>query len=231
MRKSRPAPLPRAFKVWAAGALASQLGDGAMYFALGWAATTHGAAAAGLVLSAVALPRTVLLLVGGAVGDRVGARRVMIAGDATMLLVAVVLGFVVRSVGTPLAMLVGAAAVIGVIDAFYLPSAGSMPRRLVANEHPARAVAVRQSVDQLVAMVGGPIGGVIVGLAGFAAAAWCDAATFAIVLVVLVAIKARVPPTGATERRVWRSRRRFVSSPGSTGRHAKFLARRLEPAL
>ena len=46
--------LPIAFKVWVFGALVSQLGDAAMYFALGWAASAHGGAAAGLVLSGIA---------------------------------------------------------------------------------------------------------------------------------------------------------------------------------
>ena len=64
------------YLVWLTGAVVSQVGDAALYFALGWAASAHGGPAAGLVLSWIGLPRTVLLLVGGAVGDRLGACRV-----------------------------------------------------------------------------------------------------------------------------------------------------------
>lgn len=39
-----------------------------MYFALGWAASAHGGAMAALVLTAVNLPRTVLLLTAAAAG-------------------------------------------------------------------------------------------------------------------------------------------------------------------
>ena len=74
--------LPATYDVWLAGSLVSQLGDAALYFALGWAASAIGGSAAGLVLSAIVLSRTVLLLLGGVVGDRAGARRVMITGDA-----------------------------------------------------------------------------------------------------------------------------------------------------
>ncbi len=198
--------LPGTYVVWLTGSLVSQLGDAALYFALGWAASAVDGSAAGLVLSAIALPRTALLLLGGVVGDRAGARRVMIAGDAVMLIVAVALGVVAFRWGTPLPVLVVAGLVIGIVDAFYLPSLGSMPRRLVADEQLTRAVAVRQSGSQLVTMIGGPVGGAVVAFAGFAAAAWSDAASFAIVLGVLIVIRPRLDvPIGARTESVLRS--------------------------
>jgi MFS family permease len=182
----------------------SQLGDAALYFALGWAASAHGGPAAGLVLSAVSLPRTVLMLLGGAVGDRLGARRIMIAGDSVMLAVSAVLAIVSWRWGTPLALLVTAALVIGTVDAFYLPSSGSMPRQLVDDSCLPRALALRQSGSQLVSMIGGPAGGALVALAGFTAASAADAASFAVVLAALVAIRARFTPPGTPRRGVLR---------------------------
>jgi MFS family permease len=73
-------PLPRAYLAWLAGTRASLLGDAALYFALGWAASAHGGRTGALVLTAITVPRTALLLIGGAVGDRFGARRVMVVG-------------------------------------------------------------------------------------------------------------------------------------------------------
>ncbi|MCO6008651.1 MFS transporter [Actinoallomurus purpureus] len=52
-----------------------------------------------------------------------------------------------------------------------------------------RALALRQVGAQLITMGGGRLGGVLVGLAGLAGAALVDAVTFALVLVVLIAIK------------------------------------------
>src|ERR1700744_6614151 len=116
------ARLPRSYLVWLSGAVVSPTGDAGLYFALGWAAPAHGGLDAGLVLSAVSLPQTVLLLLGGVVGDRLGARRIMIARDSIMLAVAAVLAAVRWRWGTPLPLLVTAALVIGTVGAFYLPS-------------------------------------------------------------------------------------------------------------
>jgi len=189
------------YGIWLAGSLISQLGDSALYFGLGWAASASGGSPAGLVLSAITLPRAALVLVGGVVGDRSGARKVMIIGDAVMLVVALTLGLIVYHWGTPLPVLVAAGVVIGTVDAFYVPSWGSMPRRLVGEQQLTRALALRQGGSQLTLMTGGPLGGAVVALAGFAAAAWFDAASFAVVLVVLIAIRPRfdAPPPVRTE--------------------------------
>ncbi|MEJ8643759.1 hypothetical protein WKI68_25080 [Streptomyces sp. MS1.HAVA.3] len=88
---ARPAALPRPYLVWLVGTRASLLGDAVLYFALGWAASAHGGATGALVLTAITLPRTLLLLLGGAVADRFGARRLTIVGDAVMLTATLVL--------------------------------------------------------------------------------------------------------------------------------------------
>lgn len=196
--------LPRSYLVWLGGAVVSQLGDAALYFALGWAASAHGGPATGLVLSSIALPRTVLVLLGGAVGDRLGARRVMIAGDGVMLAVAAVLAAVSWHWGTPLALLLTAGLVIGTVDAFYLPSSGSMPRQLVDDTSLPRALAIRQSGTLLISMIGGPIGGALVAFAGFAAACTTDSVSFAVVLVVLILIRPRFTPPDTPRRNVLR---------------------------
>lgn len=183
------ARLSATFRLWVAGALASQLGDAAMYFALGWAATAHGGGVAGLVLAAVSVPRVLFLLLGGAVADRIGARTVMIAGDAVMLAISLALAVLAGALGTPLVMLLVAAVSFGSVDAFYLPAAGSMPRLLVAEGQLVRAAAVRQMGTQLITIVGGPLGGILVAAAGFKGAAATDAVTFAVVLAILVKIR------------------------------------------
>jgi MFS family permease len=190
--------------VWLSGAIVSQVGDAALYFALGWAASAHGGRAAGLVLTAVNLPRSVLLLAGGATGDRLGARRVMITGDGIMLAVAAVLAVASWRWGTPLALLVAAGLIIGTVDAFYLPSSGSMPRQLVGDECLPRALALNQAGSRLVSMIGGPAGGALVAFAGFTAASAADSASFAAVLVALIVIRPRSTPPDAPRRSMLR---------------------------
>jgi MFS family permease len=197
----RVAPLPRSYLVWLSGAMASQVGDAALYFALAWAASARGGPAVGLVLSSINLPRAALLLLGGAVGDRFGARRIMIVGDGIMLVVAAVLAAASWRWGTPLALLLTAGLVIGTVDAFYLPSSGSMPRQLVEDSSLPRALALRQSGSQIVSMIGGPIGGVLVAFAGFTVASLTDSVSFGVVLAALISIRPRFTPPPAQQRR------------------------------
>ncbi|MFF2746481.1 MFS transporter [Kitasatospora sp. NPDC058048] len=183
------AALPRRYLLWLAGVQAGLLGDAALYFALGWAASAHGGGAAGLVLTAITVPRTALVLLGGAVADRFGARRVMLAGDTVMLVATGALALVAASRGTPLWLLVAAAAVIGTVDAFYLPAGGSMPRRLVPADRLPRALALRQAGGQSAVLLGAPLGGLLVAAGGLSGAALADAASFGVVLLVLLRVR------------------------------------------
>ncbi len=130
-----------------------------------------------------------LLLLGGAVGDRFGARRVMITGDVVMLAAVLALAVAGRAWGTPPWMLLGFAAVVGTVDAFYLPATGSMPRRLVSKEQLPRAMALRQAGGQVASLLGAPLGAVLVAVAGLSGTALVDAGTFAAVLAVMVWVR------------------------------------------
>jgi MFS family permease len=188
--------LPRPYLLWLAGTRASLVGDAALYFALGWAASGYGGRTAALVLTAITLPRSLFLLLGGAVGDRFGARRVMVIGDVVMLGAVLALALTSRSTGTPPWLLLVAAAVIGTVDAFYLPVTGSMPRRLVSKGQLPRALALRQAGGQVASLLGAPLGAVLVAVAGLSGTALVDAATFAVVLAVMMWVR----PTAAADR-------------------------------
>ncbi|WP_307819834.1 MFS transporter [Streptomyces sp. MC1] len=183
--------LPGSYLLWLVGVLASLGGNTMFYFALGWAASAHGGAVTGIVLSAVTLPRVLLLLIGGVVSDRVSTRRVLITGDAAMLAFSLLLALIAYRFGAAPAVLIAAGAVVGVANAFYLPASASMPRRLVAKEQLPRALSLRQVGGQVVNMAGGPLGGVLVGLAGLVGATMVNAATFAVVLVILIVTRPR----------------------------------------
>ncbi|MFD2027966.1 MFS transporter [Promicromonospora aerolata] len=213
-RPTPPAPpspparqrLPASYLVWLGAATVSQLGDVVLGFAVGWVAAEHGGAAAGLVLTAGSLPSVLLLLLGGTIADRFGARRVLIAGDAVLLTVSVALAVAVLHAGTPLWLLLTASVVRGVVSAFYRPAAGSMPRRLVADAQLSRALALRQGAGQAVVLLGAPLAGVLVAAGGLAAVAALDAGTFLVALVVLVLLRPRyATPPSDRGMPVWRA--------------------------
>jgi MFS family permease len=146
------------------------------------------------------LPRVALTIFGGVAGDRVGARKVMLISDAVMIVVAVVLAIFVIGLGTPVWLLLVAATLVGIVDAFYLPSSGSMPRRLLAPALLPRGLAL-QSIAVTGARVGGTaLGGGVIVVAGIAGAGLLDAATFAVMFLVLLLIRPRHTPPSPESR-------------------------------
>ncbi|MBQ1076786.1 MFS transporter [Micromonospora sp. C31] len=189
--------VPRRYWIWLGGVTLSLLGSQIMAFGMTWVAAGWGGAFAGAVLTAINLPRVALLLFGGALADRIGAWRVMITSDLTMAAATVVLGAAVLIFGVQPWLLLAAALVIGVVDAFYLPSSGSMPRRLVSQLALARAMSARQAIGQLATFVGPSMGGLVVATAGLATAVFLNTATFVVMAVILIGLRPRSTPADA----------------------------------
>jgi MFS family permease len=191
--------IPVRYWIWLCGAAVSLLGDLTMTFAIGWSASQHGGRVAGLVLLLAAAPRAALLLIGGAVGDRFGAGRVLLVSCAAMFVVTTVLVPVTMAVGEPVSLLLITALVVGVIDAFFLPSSRSMPRLLVPASQVPRALASLQVTGVVFAVTGTAVGGVLVNWSGLTSAAGFDAVTFAVMIVVLLTLRgATTPPSRVT---------------------------------
>ena len=189
---SAPA-LPARYRVWLVAVGASLLGTQVLAFGMAWAAAGRSGLLAGLVLAAITLPRTLLLLVGGAVADSAGPRRVLLTGDAAMLVTTGAMAAVLLTAGISPALLLAAALATGVVDAFYLPASATLPRLLVPPGAVPRAMAARSLVGQAAASTGGPLGGLLVALGGLAAAAVFDAGTFAVMLGVLLLLGRHLP--------------------------------------
>lgn len=201
--------LPRPYLAWLSGVTVSQLGNAVLAFALGWAASGLGGTTAALVLTLGGLPRLFLLIVGGAVADRVGARRILIVGEAALLTLTAVLALALARFGTPTWLLLTSSLALGTVSAFCLPATGSMPRRLVPDDQLTRALALRQGTGQLVLMAAAPLGGLLVGGTGIPVIAWGTAVTFGISLCVLVMVQElsgpasdRAPAAGARAARL-----------------------------
>ncbi|MFG1906278.1 MFS transporter [Kribbella sp. NPDC048928] len=188
--------IPVRYWIWLFGAAVSLLGDLTISFGIGWSATRHGGGVAGLILLLAAAPRAALLLVGGAVGDRYGAPRVLLASCAAMFVVTSALVAASSAVGEPVWLLVIVALVVGSIDAFFLPSSRAMPRLLVPPQQVPRALASFQVTGVVFAVTGTAVGGVLVGWAGLKAAAGFDALTFAVMIVVLIVLRKTMAPAG-----------------------------------
>ena len=211
--------MTRGFALWLAAATVSAVGDGVLYFAIAWTATGIGAQVAGLLLTMGMLPRTVLMLVGGAVGDRWGLRRTLIAcGLATSGLLAAYL--VVERTDVPAALALGALALgTGAVSAFALPASGAFPRLFVPPEAVPRAMSLTGSLLSMSRLVGPPLGGVVVAAFALGGAVVADLVSLLVVVAVLAAVRPPYEPVpepseGSTWHRIAEGLRAARRVPG-----------------
>ena len=191
----------RSYYGWLAGSTLSLFGDTALFFALGWAATGISPRVAGLVLTGFTLPRAVLLLLGGVLGDRFGPRRMLLACSAIVGCCCFVLAAAVGMQGVSAGLLLTTSVAVGTVDAFGLPAAGVLPRLFVADDQLARAMSLRTSVTQLMTLAGGPISGLLVATVGLVGTLVLDGLTFAVQFLVLLAIRPPYDVSPSTERK------------------------------
>lgn len=179
----------RGFATWLGASTLAATGDGILFFAIGWTASGFGGRTAGLIMTFVVLPRTLLLLVGGAAGDRWGLRRTILCCDVFMC--ATLIGYLIAEAsGAPPLILLGLLAwAIGTASAFRMPSAGAFPRLFVDDDALARALSLTSSLLQVARLIGPPLGGVVVAALGMAGAVTASLAGFVLVLCALLAIR------------------------------------------
>lgn len=174
---------------WAGAAFVSFAGDYVWRVALSWTAVHIASPAmAGVILAVGLVPQAILLLVGGTFADRYDTRRVMVVGNGARILV-MIGGALAWTAGVaPVPMLLVVALLFGVADALYEPASRTLPRQLVTTGHLAQLGGMFQIVRRLAAFGGAALGGIIAASAGIVAAMVINAASFAVIAVVIVLV-------------------------------------------
>jgi MFS family permease len=196
----------RDFRLLWIGEAVSSLGDQFALIALPWLALvmTGSALALGSVLALMAIPRALLMLIGGVSVDRLSPRRVMLASNAVRLVAVTLLGSVVLAGAGELWMLYAFALVFGVADAFFFPAQTSIVPELVETDQLQRANGIVQGTAQATVLLGPVVAGLMIAAlgtdtatvgtaatAGIAVALLADAVTFLVSLVTLWLIRPR----------------------------------------
>jgi Na+/melibiose symporter-like transporter len=193
----------RDFRLLWVGEAVSTLGDQFALIALPWLALvlTGSALALGGVLALMAIPRALLMLLGGVSVDRLSPRRVMLASNVVRLATVGVLGLVVAAGAAELWMLYAFALVFGVADAFFFPAQTSIVPELVEPDQLQQANGIVQGTAQATVLLGPAVAGVVIAalgsdgsqveLGGVAVALLIDAASFLASLVTLWLIHGR----------------------------------------
>ena len=168
-------------KLWVATTL-SLFGDFFSYIAMAWLVLqlTGSSLALGSVLVVQALPRAVLMVVGGALADRISPRLTMLGSMGLRALVVAPLAVLVLSGRVQMWEVYAIAVVFGVVDAFYMPARSSILPRVVADHELEPGNAVLNVTAQTSVILGPVLGGVIVAVLGLGWAFAGDAACFAI---------------------------------------------------
>lgn len=165
----------------------SSLGDQFYLIALPWLvlSKTGSSWALGTIMMATAIPRSAMMLVGGAVTDHLSARRMLtVTALARTILVAAV-GVLIWSNRLRLLHLYILASLFGVSDAFAIPAAQAIMPALVTEDQLAPANALLQGSLRTTAMIGPAPAGWVIKVWGAAQAMFIDAISFLFIVAAL----------------------------------------------
>jgi MFS family permease len=183
----------RDFFLLLGGSSISALGDQFTLVAMPWLVLklTSSPAELGLVLATLALPRALLMLVGGAVVDRMSPRRVLLmARGINALLIALLAALVLDGQASILAVY-GIAACTGLATAFAYPAGSSVLPQILPRDQLAKANATMMSARQLTTFAGPALAGLVIStdIHGLGLAFAFDAASFLFSLVSLMLVR------------------------------------------
>jgi MFS family permease len=179
--------------IWAAAAI-SKLGDGLSLVAIAWQtySISNTPTALSIVGLAITLPQLLMLLLSGALSDRVPRRRLMIVGDSLRAAAMGVVGLLALTGRLTLATMVCLIAVHAVGTALFQPASFSLVPQVVPLAERARANALTRLAGALaVRLIGPALGGFLVGAFGAGVAFLADSGTFLASLSLLLLVSAR----------------------------------------
>jgi MFS family permease len=183
----------RNFRLLWLGETVSVLGDQFYLVGLPWLTLRLGGDGftLGAVLMTAAVPRALLMLLGGAVSDRFSPRQLMLASNVLRAMAVGVLTWLVAAGTIEIVHVYLLAALFGTVDALYHPSLMTIVPSLVARDRLEAANALVQGSEQLALLVGPALAGVLIAASGLAPAFGVDALTFLFTVSTLLAM--RVP--------------------------------------
>src|SRR5215471_882616 len=203
-----PHPLrERNFRLWWMGSTISLLGDQFYLVAMPWVILqlTGSAVAMGTVLMASSIPRAVLMLMGGAVTDRISPRKVMMTTATARTALVTAIGCLLWFHFLALWQLYVLAFCFGVAAAFAFPAAMAFMPSLVKREQMVAASSVSQSTSQLAGIVTPAPAGLAIKALGLAWAFFIDAVSFLFILAALWKLPDPPVTPKAARKPVWSS--------------------------
>jgi MFS family permease len=158
------------YRVWAAGALVSNVGTWMQRTAQDWLVLTeltdNSATAVGVVMSLQFGPSLLLLPLTGYVADRYDRRKVLLATQCAMALLALGLGLLTLSGVAQLWQVYLFAFLLGCVSAFDAPARQTFVSELVGEQHLTNAVALNSTSFNAARMIGPAVAGLLIASVG-----------------------------------------------------------------
>jgi MFS family permease len=172
------------YRLWLIGGTISLLGDQFYLVALPWLVLqqTGSAVVMGAIMMAGAIPRALLMLMGGAASDRISARKIMIATAMARTICVAVIAVLVWLRVLRIWELYALAVAFGVADAFAVPAQAAYMPALLKREQLVAARSVSQSTAQMTTIVGPIPAALVIKTLGVAWAFFADAISFLFII-------------------------------------------------
>ncbi|MHB8577002.1 MAG: MFS transporter [Dehalococcoidia bacterium] len=182
-----------AFRAFVAGRALTSTALALLQVSIAWQVyqLTHSAFSLGALGLVRFVPALFLSLLAGAVADRYDRRRIVLIGEAGLLLCAAGLVFVARAGDARLALIYGAVLLIALASAFEEPAGDSLLPLLVPREQFGNAVALYSALQEIGYLGGPALAGVLIATAGVGAAYMVQAALFLVALGALLLVHPR----------------------------------------
>jgi len=197
-----PLRIPYFRNLWL-GSTVSVLGDQFYFVALPWLVLqlTGSSLALGTIMMAAAIPRALLMLMGGAASDRLAPRNILLATTIARTLLVTVIAVLTWAQWIEVWHIYLLAFSFGVADAFGLPAGQALLPTLVAPDQLTAANAMFSSSMQASSLLGPAPAGLIIKGWGLATAFFIDAASFFFAIVPLARLPKPASPTSTSEKR------------------------------
>lgn len=181
------------YRMWASGAIVSNIGTWMQRTAQDWLVLTHltnnNATALGIVMALQFGPQFFLLPVNGFAADYFDRRKLLIATQASMGLLALGLGLLVLFDAAKLWHVYVFALLFGCVTAFDTPARQTFVSELVSEKDISNAVALNSTSFNTARMIGPAVSGVLIGTIGTGWVFMINAVSFGAVLLSLMMIK------------------------------------------
>lgn len=208
----------RDYRLWAAAALVSNLGTWMQRTAQDWLVltelTAHSAAALGLVTALQFAPQVLLLPLISHAADRLDRRRLLIATQSIMAVLALALAVLILTGAIRLWEAYLLALLLGVVTAFDSPARGAFVSDLVPARDLANAVALNSLSFNVARACGPALGGILIGSLGTGPVFLINAASFGAVLMALRRLRRSPAPRAS----------RIVAAPRAFAEGLRYVA-------